>query len=451
MKKLVMPCVAIGILLLASCASKPGEPGPNADGPTSGQGVYNAGGQVFAQSRGLEVVAPNGQRVASFQGSYALVIGESNYTAGSGWARLDGVREDTAAVRTLFEQQGFSVRVMENMNSKALKDGIESFFHDYGYEENNRLIVYYAGHGHTLSLGQNRDMGYIVPVDAPNPATERVKFMQLAVPMSWFDTWAKQLVSRHALFMFDSCFAGSVFATTRASPGIIDYKIANPVRQFITSGGANETVSDQSIFRRQLERGLREGAADLNHDGYVSGSELGDFLQSTVVNYSYNAQHPQYGKVRDPALDQGDFVFAVRLASTPTPSPSPSPSPAVSTGSVQVTSAVAGSIVIDGTDTGVRIKADGTATVSGVSTGQTEVGVKSSDGRITKAAQTVLVRAGQTVGAVIAMPAPVLTAPRNVRAGTPGTDSVSLTWDSAGSGVSYKVYYGTQNDASRAS
>ncbi|MHC6204670.1 SUMF1/EgtB/PvdO family nonheme iron enzyme [Breznakiellaceae bacterium SP9] len=51
-------------------------------------------------------------------------------------------------------------------------------------------------------------------------------------------------------------------------------------------------------------------------------------------------------------------------------------------------------------------------------------------------------------------PAPVLTAPqapRNVRAGTPGTDSVSLTWDSAGSGVSYKVYYGTQNDASRAS
>ncbi|MHC6201823.1 SUMF1/EgtB/PvdO family nonheme iron enzyme [Breznakiellaceae bacterium SP9] len=57
-------------------------------------------------------------------------------------------------------------------------------------------------------------------------------------------------------------------------------------------------------------------------------------------------------------------------------------------------------------------------------------------------------------GPVIAAPQPVITAPqapRNVRAGTPGHDSVSLTWDSAGSGVSYKVYYGTQNDASRAS
>ncbi|MDR3334599.1 MAG: SUMF1/EgtB/PvdO family nonheme iron enzyme [Treponema sp.] len=41
--------------------------------------------------------------------------------------------------------------------------------------------------------------------------------------------------------------------------------------------------------------------------------------------------------------------------------------------------------------------------------------------------------------------------PRNVRAGTPGTDRVTLTWDSAGSGVSYKVYYNTQNDPARAS
>jgi hypothetical protein len=50
-------------------------------------------------------------------------------------------------------------------------------------------------------------------------------------------------------------------------------------------------------------------------------------------------------------------------------------------------------------------------------------------------------------------PAPVVTAlqaPRNVRAGTPGTDSVPLSWDSAGSGISYKVYYSNQNDPSGA-
>jgi hypothetical protein len=40
--------------------------------------------------------------------------------------------------------------------------------------------------------------------------------------------------------------------------------------------------------------------------------------------------------------------------------------------------------------------------------------------------------------------------PQNVRTGTPGTDNVTLNWDSAGSGISYKVYYNTQNDPARA-
>ncbi|GHU21762.1 hypothetical protein FACS1894164_02780 [Spirochaetia bacterium] len=55
-------------------------------------------------------------------------------------------------------------------------------------------------------------------------------------------------------------------------------------------------------------------------------------------------------------------------------------------------------------------------------------------------------------GSVPPVPQPVETpqAPRNVRAGTPGTDSVQLTWDSAGVGTSYRVYYNTQNNASGA-
>jgi hypothetical protein len=41
-------------------------------------------------------------------------------------------------------------------------------------------------------------------------------------------------------------------------------------------------------------------------------------------------------------------------------------------------------------------------------------------------------------------------APRNVRAGTPGADRVTLSWDGAGSGIDYKVYYHTQDDPSGA-
>jgi len=38
--------------------------------------------------------------------------------------------------------------------------------------------------------------------------------------------------------------------------------------------------------------------------------------------------------------------------------------------------------------------------------------------------------------------------PRNVSAGTPEADSVTISWDSAGSGISYKLYYSTRNDLS---
>jgi formylglycine-generating enzyme required for sulfatase activity len=289
------------------------------------------------------------------------------------------------------------VETIENENSRNLKSKIEDFFNKYGYEENIRLLVYYAGHGHTLQLGGNRDMGYIVPVDAPDPNQNPRGFQQLAIPMQQFDTWARMINSRHVLFIFDSCFSGSVFATSRAAPGIIDYKIANPVRQFIASGAADETVPDKSVFRAQLEAALRGRESDLNNDGYVSGSELGDFLQSTVVNYSYNTQHPQYGKIRDAALDKGDFVFALGTA--------PSVIATFSVGSVELTSEIAGWVIIDNADTGMMVKAGGTVIIQNVATGSTDVAVRVADGQVYRAAP-VMVRQGQTVAAVVERPVP---------------------------------------------
>jgi hypothetical protein len=274
--------------------------------------VFVSAPVFFAQSRGLTVMAPNGTVLTSFSGSHALVIGESAYNRG--WPPLAGVKEDVTAVGRLLEEQGFSVTLLEDKTSRELKAGIEDFLNTYGYEKDVRLIIYYAGHGQTLKLDDGRELGYIVPIDAPPDTRDKQGFQRLAISMQQFDTWAKNIESRHVIYLFDSCFSGSIFAVSRAAPGIIDYKISQPVRQFITSGAANETVPDKSIFRRQLEAGLRDREADLNNDGYVSGSELGDFLQTTVVNYSNNSQHPQYGKIRDANLDKGDFVFSVGLS-----------------------------------------------------------------------------------------------------------------------------------------
>jgi hypothetical protein len=129
--------------------------------------------------------------------------------------------------------------------------------------------------------------------------------------MAQIEIYAKRIESKHALFMFDACFAGSLFALRDAVPEVINYKTREPVRQFITSGSAEESVPDKSIFREQFILALTTEEADSNNDGYLTGTELGTFLQNKVVNYSYGNQHPQYGKIRHSALDKGDFVFVV--------------------------------------------------------------------------------------------------------------------------------------------
>lgn len=256
--------------------------------------------------------------------SHALIIGISKYHGG--WGNLPGVKDDVFAVKDALEFQGFEVAIVEDATKTKIDHEISSFISQKGQNENNRIIIYFAGHGHTIKTSYGEELGYIVPSDAPNPNIAQSEFQAKAIEMADFEKYAKRIQSKHALFLFDACFSGSLFALTRAAPEIIGYKTSLPVRQFITSGSANETVPDESIFRKQFVRALTTTEADANGDGFLTGSELGDFLQTTVVNYSYNAQHPQYGKIRNPNLDKGDFVFYTGLplgghfyASAPTP------------------------------------------------------------------------------------------------------------------------------------
>jgi len=267
--------------------------------------AQNRGGDL--EDRAIDIVDAQGEIAGRFTEAHALVIGESEYN--NGWRRLPGVKTDLTAVKRLFEEQGFNVVTIEDANSQNLRNGITNFLDNYAYNPNARIVLYYAGHGSTVDLGGRR-MGYIVPVDAP-PESNNRDFLQTAIPMTQFETWAKQYTSRHILFIFDSCFAGTVFRSQGTVPPAISRLVSQPVRQFITSGDADEEVPDESIFRRELEYALRNSAADLNNDGYVSGTELGLYLFNSVSNYMNGRQNPRIGKLNDANLDKGDFIFAV--------------------------------------------------------------------------------------------------------------------------------------------
>jgi uncharacterized caspase-like protein len=307
-----------------------------------------------AQERGLVPVrarlAPE-HEILLYQGSYAVVVGVSDYTD---WPDLPNAVGDAAEVAAALAALGFQVRVADNPDQQALEGLLKDLEFQQGMEQ-SRVLFYFAGHGETETLANGEELGYIVPRDAPLKSADPREFVDKAISMARIEQCAKRMRVKHALFIFDSCFSGSIFTLQRAAPQNISEKCALPVRQFITAGGKSETVPDQSVFRASLLKALR-GEGDVTGDGYLTGTELGMYLQEKVVDYSRGAQHPQAGKLRDPELDQGDFVFVLPSSSSVSSPAIPAPSalPAsVTLGHLQVdVNAPAAQVYVDGTRRG---------------------------------------------------------------------------------------------------
>ena len=148
-------------------------------------------------------------------------------------------------------------------------------------------------------------------VDAPLLEDNRINHRK-SVDMESLVTQAKRIQARHVLFVFDSCFSGTILNAGRnqEQPENISYSIQQPVRQFITAGSANEGVPDKSVFKQAFLNLIEGRARQPAPDDYITGEELGFYLKYQVPKYN-KAQHPQYGKINDPNLDQGDFVFVL--------------------------------------------------------------------------------------------------------------------------------------------
>jgi len=276
-------------------------------------------GNLPAKQRGIRVTAktPSGKEIPLYSNSYAFVVGNGTYT--NGWDPLPGAIRDVKDVARALKENGFNVVLKTDLTRNEFNQAFGRFCYKFGRAKANRLLFYYAGHGHTQKMFTNENLGYLVMVDAPVPEKDPMGFRFSSVDMQAIVTEAKMIKARHVLFMFDSCFSGSILnLRERVVPETISDSVSLPVRQFITAGRANEPVPDHSIFKQAFLDLLEGRDKEPIPDGYITGEELGLYLKNKVPEYS-PTQHPQYGKIKDVRLDKGDFVFALRIPSTPQP------------------------------------------------------------------------------------------------------------------------------------
>jgi len=242
-----------------------------------------------------------------YANSWAVVIGIDDYAR---WPKLQYAVRDAQSVReTLIDKFGFAAeRVVTLKNAEATRNNILAAFHDKlahgGVQRNDRIFVFFAGHGATRKLSSGRDLGYIVPVDS-DPA----QFATDAIPMTEIQNIAESLTAKHAFFVMDACYSGLGLTRGAGSTNFLRDNAKRIGRQMLTAGGGDQLVADggpngHSVFTWTLLQGLA-GKADLNGDGLITATELAAYVAPAVSSVSN--QTPAFGSL--PGSEGGDFVF----------------------------------------------------------------------------------------------------------------------------------------------
>jgi hypothetical protein len=263
--------------------------------------------KALEEKRGVDVVPiidDKKKPVGIYEESHALVIGIDNYT--NGWSHLKNAIKDAYAVAEELKKRGFNVILLKDLTGDELRKEIRQFLVLKGSNPDARLLLWFSGHGHSID-----DEGFLVPSDSPLPTSNQFKVTSLH--MRDFGGLVRLAKCKHILSIFDSCFAGTIFNARDSDLSVkIQQKTMLPVRQFLTSGDADQRVRDDSSFQKLFLRAIRgEEMSDTNMDGYITGSELGLYLAYRMSKLTNASQTPRYGKILDVKYDRGDFVFVI--------------------------------------------------------------------------------------------------------------------------------------------
>ena len=169
-------------------------------------------GSVWAQTpseRGVKIVPLPVEQI--YRDSWAVVIGINRYKNAP---RLNYAVSDAQNVATELKKLGFAAdKVFVILDEQATKRRIEEVL--YGNlratKRDDRVFVFFAGHGITASLPRGGEEGYILPIDGDpdNLALTAISMEDVARISRW-------VPAKHILFAMDACYSG--FAITRDIP-----------------------------------------------------------------------------------------------------------------------------------------------------------------------------------------------------------------------------------------
>ena len=248
-----------------------------------------------------------------YNDSWAVIIGIDKYKFSD---QLNYAVKDAEAVKDMlinkfdYPEENIRYLVNEEATLSEIKLNLGEVATSAG--EDDRILVFYSGHGETLKGADGSEKGYIIPYEGRQDNPFGTGFA-----MDEILTTSQMSKSKHMLFLMDACYSGLMTEKSKglSQPQEQGYlsKVANEkARQIITAGGRDEQVIERdewqhSAFTKNLLAGLDDWDADIDNDGYVTADELGTYLRKSVTEDSDFQQTPQKGRFRNSG--SGEFVF----------------------------------------------------------------------------------------------------------------------------------------------
>ncbi len=276
--------------------------------PFHGLRPIHGAGRSQTEPDVLDDPARVGPHKLQYEHSHALLIGIGNAYERNGWDPLPNAKSDVEEI----EKQLRAMKDWENWDIKTLLDEdatrekiLKELARLEGLaSEEDRMLVYFAGHGEAHKLSE--DCGWIVPADGKrsedDPSRDRwIPFDDLEK----FDRFK----AKHILLVMDCCYGGRLGAL-RSPASAQDYReqfLTHKAHIVISSGNRHEPVSDgkqgeNSPFAKALLGVLQRPEAA------ITSSMLHALVQDKMIGKA--SQHPEIKKT--PETSSGEFVFFLK-------------------------------------------------------------------------------------------------------------------------------------------
>jgi hypothetical protein len=263
----------------------------------------------------IGMMAPAGLHASDYRqgysSSYALVVGVDKYRY---WPHLEYAVKDAREMAALLKSRGFELQMLidENATRSNFLQKLETI--KKSADVNSRVVIYFAGHGQTEDLPGGRERGYILPVDA-----DAYNWKDTMLDMKRLNQSVRQIKAKHIFLAFDACYSGlgltrSIKRHPEQDSAYIMKMMQSRSIQILTAGSRSEQAIEaegNGLFTEHLLAAL-SGTADINADGYITGTEIYATLRPRVTQQSHSRQTPQFGYIEG----NGDLIFYNRPRKT---------------------------------------------------------------------------------------------------------------------------------------